>query len=156
MRLVRNIACLFCSVLVSLSLFDSRAAVLSQEERFETIDKTKSFLNREVRIVDIATLNQIANPFTPGIILNSVEEEVEEAPESAEELLAILAPKVKPTGIFSLGGYFIMIIKEERLRIGSLVTVNYGEKDYELTVTSIQRNSYTLKFRDAEMEIKLN
>lgn len=133
------------------------SAVLSGEERALVLSRGEAIVSMEIRSIDPSLIKEIGNPFTAPLIPEPVVEKNKvEAPESASEVLATLSNRIKPTGVFSLGGSFILMFKETRKRVGDVMNVPYGDKEYNLVISDIQGTSYTLKYKDAELQIKLN
>ncbi len=145
-----------CSAL-ALTSYDALSAVLSGEERSVILDRGNSILNRKVLPLDSEEIDRIGNRFSAPSVPERVEEVKEIiTPESASEVLDILSKDVNPTGVFVLGGSYILMFKEKRVRVNETVRVAYNNKEYDLIVSKIQSNSFTLRYKDAELNIKLN
>ncbi len=131
------------------------SVVKSPESRKEKIEIANRLLGKRVVLPDEKLLVAIGDPFDVS------EEEVIEVVEvveekvSAQELIPLLADNVKPTGIFTIGGEYYLMFKEDKVKSGELISVAYKNKEYNLEIVKVLRNAYSLRLEDAEIEIKL-
>jgi len=132
----------------------SYSAVNSPEERKDKIELSKRLLDRKVVLLTEETITLVGDPFS--VFLKVVEAiVVVEESLSAQELMPILARNVKPTGIFAIGGEYYLMFKEMKIKSGGSVPVKYQNVEYNLEIVNVLRNGYSLRFGDAEVEIKL-
>lgn len=66
------------------------------------------------------------------------------------EILEMLAERITPSGMISLGGRPRIIVAGKPLEIGTRFTVTYKDQDYELELVAIQGNNFTLRYRNEE------
>ncbi len=146
-----------CLLIASVALVHiGESAAKSPEERLAKIETAAKLLDRSVVVVGENTVAMIRDPF--GLAPEPIEvvEEVVEIKElSPQELMPLLAKNVKPTGIFSTGGVYYLMFKEEKLTSGGIIPVVYQDKEYNLEIVSVVRNAFSLRFGDAELDIKL-
>ncbi len=132
------------------------SVVKSPELRKEKIEIANRLLGKRVVLPDEKLLVSIGDPFDV-----SKEEEVVEVVEvveekvSAQDLIPLLADNVKPTGIFTIGGEYYLMFKEDKVKSGESISVAYKNKEYNLEIVKVLRNAYSLRLEDAEIEIKL-
>jgi hypothetical protein len=141
--------------LILMSATISYSAVKSPEERKEKIELSEKLLDRKIVLLNEETIAVLGDPFSVSPI---VEEEVIVEVEknlSAQELMPVLAKSVNPTGIFSIGGEYYLMFKEMRVKSGGSVPVKYQDVEYNLEIVNVLRNGYSLRYGDAEVEIKL-
>lgn len=131
-------------------------AILDGDERQRKIDAAVNILGREVKQVAPETIKEIGNPLV--VKVGKSEEMARGAglvARSPEELLPLLAQRVKPTGAFAVNGDYYLMFTEKKLRAGSEVSVDFQSKEYKLTITNITHRDYTLRLGDAEIQLKL-
>ncbi|MDE0767563.1 MAG: hypothetical protein OSB19_04170 [Opitutaceae bacterium] len=132
----------------------SYSAVKSPEERKDKIELSKRLLDRKIVLLTEETITLVGDPFSVSLKVVEGIVVVEES-LSAQELMPILARNVKPTGIFAIGGEYYLMFKEMKIKSGGSVPVKYQNVEYNLEIVNILRNGYSLRFGDAEVEIKL-
>jgi hypothetical protein len=132
----------------------SYSAVKSPEERKDKIELSKRLLDRKIVLLTEETITLVGDPFSVSLKVVEGIVVVEES-LSAQELMPILARNVKPTGIFAIGGEYYLMFKEMKIKSGGSVPVKYQNVEYNLEIVNILRNGYSLRFEDAEVEIKL-
>ncbi len=149
---------LLTSVVLASACVASHAAVKSPKERKEKIDLADKLLDREVKIAGDNLIAQIGNPFAELEIKIFIEPKPEvKIKESLtpKELIPLLADNVKPTGIVNVGGEYILLLPDGRVKSGMKLPVEYLGRKYDLEIVNVLRNGYKFRFEDAEMEIKL-
>jgi hypothetical protein len=67
---------------------------------------------------------------------------------SGPELLSQLAGKIPSTGTLVFGGNALLLLGPKRVKVGDTITVNHDGKDYQLTLTSVNSTSFTVKMGD--------
>lgn len=75
---------------------------------------------------------------------------VRRGPRTDRELIAAIAAAIKPTGNFVVGGQPILFFGQKRVKAGDPLTINFEGADYTLTITSIDRTSFTLRLNREE------
>lgn len=143
--------------LILMSATISYSAVKSPEERKEKIELSEKLLDRKIVLLNEETIAVLGDPFSVSPIVVEVEEVIVEVEKnlSAQELMPVLAKSVNPTGIFSIGGEYYLMFKEMRVKSGGSVPVKYQDVEYNLEIVNVLRNGYSLRYGDAEVEIKL-
>lgn len=71
-------------------------------------------------------------------------------PRTDRELVAAIAAAIKPSGYFILGGEPTLVFGQKRVKAGEPLTINFEGADYTLTITSIDRTSFTLRLNREE------
>ncbi len=69
-------------------------------------------------------------------------------PPADRELLEAIAPLITPSGTAVFGGESLLLFGQKRLRIGDTLPIIYKDKPYELTLTAIEGNNFTLRLHD--------
>ncbi|MDQ8201661.1 hypothetical protein [Pelagicoccus sp. SDUM812003] len=153
-RISRNI-----SVVCFLALFSGslHGQILSIESRQEKLDTMKALLGKTVVPVEADALGYAVNPFNSeqtGLVEEEVEAEVA-VDLSDKDLLQALSQYINPTGIFLFGGEFYLIFKERKMNVGTRFNVLYKGNQYAVTVTEINSSSYSVRYGEAELQLKL-
>lgn len=68
------------------------------------------------------------------------------------DVLKNVAPEIKPTGTMLIGSEPYLLIGGRRLKVGDQITVTFGGVVYQVSLSSIERNSYTLRLNDQELQ----
>ena len=135
------------------------AAVNSPEERQSKIEAADKLLNSKVEIAGKDLLERIGDPFAALpvkiVVKKKAPKPVEKNTLTPQELIPLLANNVKPTGIVAVGGEYILLLPNGRVKSGNSIPVEYLGIEYNLEITSVLRNGYNLRFEGAEMKIKL-
>ncbi len=132
------------------------AVVKAAEERKEKIEIADKLLAKKVVLPEVEQIAKIGDPFGVAVAeIAAVEEGVVDESLAADELIPLLAKNVNPTDIFAIGEEYFLMFKEEKVKIGGIIPVLYKNKEYNLEITSVLRNAYSLRLEDAELEIKL-
>lgn len=66
------------------------------------------------------------------------------------EILETLAARLVPSGTFIIGGAPQLVIGKNRFPVGTKFTVTYNNEDFELELVSIDRTTFTLRYRGEE------
>jgi len=97
----------------------------------------------------IVVAEDVGNPFNwpedlvPEII--TVGESTSPAPVILDTaLLARLAEQIPATGTMSVGGEYILLLGQKRIKVGDLITTIFEGKTYELSIVNIARTSFTV------------
>ncbi len=132
------------------------SVVKEPEVRKAKIEIANRLLSKGVALPAEELLVSIGDPFDVSkeeeieIVEEAVEEEI-----SAEQLMPLLAKNVNPTGIFAIGGEYYLMFKEDKVKSGGSISVEYDKKEYNMEIVRVQRNAYSLRLEDAEIDIKL-
>lgn len=132
------------------------SVVKEPEERQAKIELANRLLSKKVVLPDDDYIASIGDPFgvSPIEEVVAVEEVVEEE-VSAKDLIPLLAKNVNPTGVFTIGGEYYLMFKEDKVKAGETIAVVYKNKEYNLEIVNVLRNAFSLRLEDAELEIKL-
>ena len=144
------------TILLMLGIATSGYSVVKEPEvRKAKIEIAKRLLSKRVALPDEKILVAIGDPFDVSKKVIEVVEEVVEEKVSAHELIPLLAENVNPTGILTVGGEYYLMFKEDKVKSGGTISVEYKKTKYNLEIVRVLRNAYSLRLEDAEIEIKL-
>jgi hypothetical protein len=131
-------------------------------KRQETVDKATR-LTRPATPVKLP--EGMIQPFNPaGFDLRDDEERpnpnpgpnpgpvVPKGPSSDRELLEAMAPRIQPTGSFILGVNPLLTFPgAKRVKVGDVISVTFNDREYDITITAIDRTNFTLRYRGEEI-----
>jgi len=66
------------------------------------------------------------------------------------QLLEALAGEIRVTGVVSLGGEPILLVGSRKIRVGEVITATHEGRPLTVTVTAIDRTSFTLRLNGEE------
>lgn len=72
-------------------------------------------------------------------------------PAGDREILETLAARLVPSGTFVYLGKPQLVIGKNRFPVGTKFTVTFNAEDYELELVSIDRTTFTLRYRGEEI-----
>jgi hypothetical protein len=72
-------------------------------------------------------------------------------PVGDREILETLAARLVPSGTMAMGGTPQLVIGKNRFPLGTRFTVSFNDQDYELELVSIDRTTFTLRYRGEEI-----
>ena len=72
-------------------------------------------------------------------------------PLGDRQILEVLAAQLTPTGTMQINGSPRLVMGSKRFEIGTRFTVTYNNEDYELELVSIDRTTFTLRYRGEEI-----
>jgi hypothetical protein len=67
------------------------------------------------------------------------------------QILELLAAQLPSTGTMHIGGSPRLTMGSKRFEVGTRFTVTYNNEDYELELVSIDRTTFTLRYRGEEI-----
>jgi hypothetical protein len=73
------------------------------------------------------------------------------APLGDRQILEVLAAQLSPTGTMQIGGSPRLVMGAKRFEVGTRFTVTYNNEDYELELVTIDRTTFTLRYRGVEI-----
>ncbi|MEN9636425.1 MAG: hypothetical protein RL077_4829 [Verrucomicrobiota bacterium] len=73
------------------------------------------------------------------------------APPGDRETLEILAAQITPGGMIEKGGVRFVIISGKYFEVGTRFVATYSNQDYDLELVSIDRTTFTLRYRSEEL-----
>lgn len=92
---------------------------------------------------------QTAAPTTPG---QPAPATPTPAPRTGDrEILETLAARLVPSGTFDFRGSPQLVIGQKRFQVGTKFVVSFNNEDYELELVSIDRTTFTLRYRGEEI-----
>lgn len=71
-------------------------------------------------------------------------------PRTDRELLAAIAAAIRAPNVITMGGQQILTFGQKQVKAGDPLTINFEGADYTLTVTAIDRTSFTLRLNREE------
>ena len=133
---------------------DNPKAVLPIGRRLDALKKAEALLAN--RPADSDTLvAELGDPFYPDA-KRIRDRKAGEAREPAitqwpAQLLAQAAAGIQPTGTMLIGTEPYLLLGGRRYKSGDVISVNVDGQGVQITISSIQRNSYTLRLEDQEL-----
>ena len=76
---------------------------------------------------------------------------VTKAAPGDREMLEKLAAQISPSGVIQLRGAPRLVIGNKPFEVGTRFTATYSNQDYELELVSIDRTTFTLRYRGEEI-----
>jgi len=73
------------------------------------------------------------------------------APMTTRDVLEALAQRLNPSGTMVMGGKPLLLIDRNRFEVGTKFVVTYEQREYELQLVSIDRTTFTLRYRGEEI-----
>jgi hypothetical protein len=70
---------------------------------------------------------------------------------SAADVLAAIAPGISPTGTMLIGAEPYLLMDGRRFRVGDQISVTFEGLVHQVVLSSIERNSYTLRLKESEL-----
>jgi len=105
--------------------------------------------------------SQLAHPFSPAGFGQTAQDgsgpgagAVSAGPSKPfgdHDILAAIAPRIMPSGTFSMGTDRLLIFGKKRLKAGDHLTVNFEGADYVLELVAIDRTNFTLRLNHEEI-----
>jgi hypothetical protein len=144
----------FFVMLVANVVFGVEAVDLTSPKLREvTVAKAQALVEAQKAPAVLAT--PLPNPFVRVPLKKSDDDVADEtasaplAPKavptlSGLELLTRLAALIPATGTMNLGGAPILLLGQKRLRVGDNLTINFEDKDYEVSIAAISPTAFTL------------
>jgi hypothetical protein len=72
-------------------------------------------------------------------------------PATDRQALESLAAQITPSGVILKGGASRLIFANKQFEVGTRFTASYNNQDYELELVSIDRTTFTLRYRGEEI-----
>ncbi|BET66383.1 hypothetical protein ASA1KI_13010 [Opitutales bacterium ASA1] len=154
---VRGMGLLLAGVCTAVSLEAAAGGVVSAGRRLDTLKTAEQAIQR-VPTDWKQIVADVADPFFPAqapvetIATDTGEVVTAQKPaKSSEEILSAVAPRIAPTGTMLIGAEPYLLIGGRRYGSGDQISVTFEDTVYAVTITSIERNSYTLRLEDKEL-----
>ncbi len=129
-----------------LPVLGQSADVAAPRQR-EVLMESAASLMKE-RATPVVVAEDVANPFlwpAEASVPSVTEEPSVPAPAAMDStLLARLAARIPATGTVSLGGEFILLLGQKRLKVGDTITISFEGQNYELSIADIASTSFTV------------
>lgn len=135
-----------CGVLAPVVYAD---AVASPAKRQEVVKSAVELYDKKDNPVAIP--KDIVNPFVGVSVLddapagNAVSPV---APLAGHELVVKLASQIQASGTVNLGGEWILLVGQKRLKVGDGVRIDLEGQSYELFIASIAATNFTVRRGD--------
>ncbi|MBX7122095.1 MAG: hypothetical protein K1X42_08185 [Opitutaceae bacterium] len=138
-----------------------KADINPSAARTAMVEKAQK-LSRQVEVANLAATT--VDPFSPASFNAPDPEEMRLAAEAARrargvpgprvasdrDLLIAIAHQIKPTGTMNLGGESILLVGSQKIRVGESLSASYEGKPIAVTVTAIDRTSFSLRLNGEE------
>ncbi|MBP7143494.1 MAG: hypothetical protein KBA71_16435 [Opitutaceae bacterium] len=138
-----------------------KADINPSAARAAMVEKAQK-LSRQVEVANLPATT--VDPFSPASFNAPDPEEMRLAAEAARrarqvpgprlasdrDLLIAIANQIKPTGTMNLGGEAILLVGSQKIRVGESLSASYEGKPLAVTVTAIDRTSFSLRLNGEE------
>jgi hypothetical protein len=99
---------------------------------------------------DLTAPADIRNPFNPAT--EGKVEAVLNRPASDKELLSLLADQLKPMGVMGREDSLVLLLKGQKgVKVGDKLTLSFDGTPYTVEVIEVHKNSFSLRFNQAEI-----
>lgn len=130
---------------------DNPKAVLPALRRVDALKRADELLAMRPAESEALTEN-LNDPFYPLVKRAKKTAAAEPAPVvDADYLLNRAAETIKPQGTMLIGTEPFLLLDGKRYKAGDTIPVTVDGVGVQITVSSIQRNSYTLRLKDQEL-----
>lgn len=148
-------------VVLAMGAVTASAQVVPANKRAASLEAAQNLIAAR----DTALPANLADPFHPAGFGNSpvtpnvqpgggetptTEPVVRSGPRTDRELIAAIAAAIKPSGNFVIGGQPTLVFGQKRVKAGDPLTINFEGTEYTLTITAIDRTSFTLRLNREE------
>jgi hypothetical protein len=135
-------------VLVTASVATYAADVAPPAKRAAVVATAKALLEPSpADAVQVPT--DAKNPFDPTEVKVDKGAKVNR-PESDYDLLVLLAAQLNPSGMFIMGDSPILLLGQKKAKVGDKLSIPFDDVAYEVEITAIERNTFSLRFNKAE------
>jgi hypothetical protein len=120
----------------------------------------------EQRKASISLAESLAQPVTPSPLPSDLRDPFVFSREAAKteqhvstadrEVLAAIAPHVKPSGVVQVGGSPMLLLREKKLKVGDYLTITFEGNDYVIKLSAISHSSFTLRLNKEEITQPIN
>lgn len=142
-------------LLVLIGASSVNAAIFSPDQRSQKIGLATSIASVSVNVVDPVLIEEIGNPFSLDRFPEVVEQEFVSVRLPDDEVLNVLSPYVVPTGVFLVNGEHIAMFQGKQIRGGESLSVLYEGEEYNITISEIDRSSFTMEYKEKNLKVKL-
>jgi hypothetical protein len=125
--------------------------ISSPQKRMSALDTARALLTTQPTIESSERLEQ-KNPFNPRYVVP--EQEPTAAPVvvvADRDRLELLAGRLSPSGSVQIGGSSILLFGQKKFKVGDVYPIVFQDVTYELHITSIDQNNFTLRLNNEEI-----
>lgn len=155
----RNLIHLVPLLAGALLLTPGRAAdasdISTPAKRAETLERSKRLL--AARPAPVVTTDPFHSEafaeFTGAVVRQPVDTGGRNNPvsaRSAQDLLQAIAANLKPSGNFVINGEHTLVFGQKRVKAGGILTITFEGTEYNLEVSAIESNNFTLRLNREE------
>lgn len=100
--------------------------------------------------------SDMKHPFYPGTLDSGTSRvAVTTKVKSDSSILETIAAKLSVSGTLVLGDQRYLLIRQKKLKVGDRLKITLEDRDYEVVMTAITRNSYTLRLNETELSLSI-
>ncbi len=129
--------------------------VAAPNKRAEVTGIANNLLNPAPR----STPPAIYNPFTlsgeragsPSVQAGTAAAVMVSPVGNTRDLLEKLAAKIEPSGTVVMGGEAILLLGQNRLKVGDLYSINFEGATYEVEVIAIESTRFSIRYKNEEL-----
>jgi hypothetical protein len=131
-------------------------AVIPSKRRLQSLEEAHRILARQESTWK-ETVKSLPDPFfrdnfVPEETANPVEATSETSSDKSDlEVLRGISEQLQPTGTLEVGDSRYLLLDGKRLKVGDEIPLVFEGLIYRVTISSVQRNSYTLRLNDEEL-----
>ena len=168
MKTLRVLLPLLFAVWLPAALHAEDSDLVTPQQRTGVVDMAKQLLQSRALV---ALAADAASPFAPPGFEQPDPEEVKAQQAAAAAAGAAVAPvgqpsanapdtpgvlqslveRIVPSGIVRLGDERFLLFGQKKLKVGDRLTITYEGSDYDLDITAIGDNSFTLRHNHEEI-----
>jgi len=126
----------------------ANSEIVPSQKRAATVALAAQLL-KSPSAAEVMIPDGLRNPFDPTAGTNI---EVKSGrPGSDKELLALLADQLHPTGVMGRDELVLLLKGQKGVKLNDKLTLSFDGVAYEVEVTAIDNNSFSLRFNQAEI-----
>jgi hypothetical protein len=104
----------------------------------------------------VALPAEMKHPFFPGTLDSSASASTAVSKTKSDSaILETIASKLSVSGTLVLGDQQYLLIRQKKLKVGDRLKITLDDRDYEILMTAITRNSYTLRLNETELSLPI-
>lgn len=142
-------------ILAARGLFGAGASVVSVAQRLNALESARDLVaKRSATWKD--TVDAVADPFYRSVATKQGEPaQVSVTELSDRDILRKIAPEIEPSGHFVVGGESVLLVKGRRLKVGDVVNITFEGRVYQVAISSIESNSFSLQLNGERLRREL-
>jgi hypothetical protein len=143
------LAVLLCINFVSAQPSNGVSDIPTPQKRATSVELAARLL-KSPSAEELQVPDGLRNPFDPA---SEAKVEIKSGrPGSDKELLAILADQLHPTGVMGREDALVLLLKGQKsVKLNDKLTLFFDGAPYDVEVTAIDRNNFSLRFNHAEI-----